>query len=455
MLPKNILIAIKLLEEIENLGYNAYIVGGAVRDVLLNRKVSDVDITTNCPIGILENNFVTYDIGRSKDFGICVIIYEHIGFEVAQFRSDGIYLDGRHPDHIKTSVSLEEDIRRRDFTINALAMDKNGCIIDKIGGRKDLEAKVLRTVGNPFKRFREDYLRMLRAVRFAALGFKIDRKTRIAIRKCRSNISNIVPERIREEFYKASQYGAKEFASFIKLSDYLGLLSKIIPEISILKYYRHNLKHHPEGITVFDHIIRCLEIAKTNDFITLMAILLHDVGKSVTFSEDERGPHYYRHERIGTFMAETILTRLKFSNLQKEHILFAVKNHMKFNRILELRPSKIARMVESPYFNTLIEVAWADEFSRGSTFSHYGEFDNKLKKIDEIVATKAKINNNKKIEDLVDGNKIMALCNLKPSPIVGQIKRAVGNRILNETIIDYKNCLDKLIIEEYNKLQEV
>jgi len=454
MLSKNVLVAMKLLSEIEALGYEAYIVGGTVRDILSGRRAEDVDITTNCPLKILEEIFDTYNIGQSKDFGICLICYKDMYFEIAQFRSDGKYLDGRRPESVKIGVSLDEDIMRRDFTINAMAMDKHGNIIDKVGGKEDLENKILRTVGDPSERFSEDYLRMLRAIRFAALGFNIENKTRMAIRRYNSKIIKIAPERIRGEFYKASKYGVKEFTNFIKLSDYFGLLSKIIPEVSILKYYKHNMRHHPEGTTVFDHVIKCLEIARTNDFTTLMAILLHDIGKGVTFSEDEKGVHYYRHEVAGTDIAEHILTRLKFSNMEKDRILFAVRNHMKFNHILNMRPSKIARIAESPYFDTLVEVAWADEFSRGEEFMHYGSFDRKLEKINEIIERQKQLAYNRPLVDLIDGNLIMKLCNIKPSPLVGKIKRMVADKIMDESISDYKSQLHDLILQAYNELEK-
>jgi len=453
-ITKTVLTAIDLLRKIHDLGFEAYIVGGAVRDILAGRETDDVDITTNCPIKILEKHFETYDIGQSKDFGICLLRYKDINYEVAQFRSDGIYSDGRHPDSVEVGVSLEEDLKRRDFTINAMAINKNGDIIDNCDGRKDLENRILRTVGDPVKRFNEDYLRMLRAARFAALGFKIESRTRRAIRKYCHNIKKITPERIRGEFYKASKYGAKEFASFIQISDNLGLLAKIIPEISVLKYYKHNLKHHPEGITVFDHVLKCLEIARTNDFIVLMAILLHDVGKGITFSEDSTGVHYYRHEQVGQIIAEDILNRLRFSNFQKDAILFAVGNHMRFNHILDMRPSKIAKLLESPYFDILVEVAWADEFSRGEEFMHYGEFNNKLERINEVASLKKELVRDKALIDMIDGNKIMTLCNLEPSPLIGKIKRSVADKIIDENISNYQEIIDDLILEIYNKMEE-
>jgi len=451
-LTKNVLTAIDLLHEINNLGFEAYLVGGAVRDILAERMTEDVDITTNCPIKILEKHFETYDIGQSKDFGICLVKYKGINYEIAQFRSDGAYLDGRRPNFVKVGVSLEEDLKRRDFTINAMAIDKDGNIIDNFNGYEDLKAKILRTVGDPVERFNEDYLRMLRAARFAALGFRLENKTRRAIKKYSYNIRKITPERIKNEFYKASKYGTKEFARFIQISDNLKLFAKIIPEVSALKYYKHDLRHHPEGATVFDHILKCLEIARTNDFTTLMAILLHDVGKGVTFSEDSTGIHYYRHERAGKLIAEDILNRLKFSTFQKEAILFAVKNHMKFNHILDMRPSKIIKLLDSPYFDILLEVAWADEFSRGERFMYYGDFENKLKRIREVTVQKQIITNNRNPLNIVDGNSIMKLCGLAPSPMVGKIKRIVADKIIDENIIDYREKINELILKTYKEL---
>ncbi|HQM99832.1 MAG TPA: CCA tRNA nucleotidyltransferase, partial [Candidatus Hydrogenedentes bacterium] len=195
-------VALDIIKKISHYRYKAFIVGGAVRDHVLGMDPKDVDIATNMPMQVIGDLWRCYDIGKSKDFGIVVIAAEGHHFEVAQFRTDGDYKDGRRPESIQVASSLKEDVSRRDFTINALGMNAAGEIVDFVGGRADLEVRVIRTVGSPSARFSEDYLRMLRAVRFAArFGFVLEEETEAAIRQHASRISNLAVERIREELF--------------------------------------------------------------------------------------------------------------------------------------------------------------------------------------------------------------------------------------------------------------
>lgn len=443
---------LSLIIKIEALGdFKAYIVGGAPRDLIMGKDPSDIDIATNCLMEILEKSFRTFNIGKSKEFGILSILYQGHSFEVAQFRSDGEYSDGRRPDSIKIVQDFREDAARRDFTINALAMDTKGGTLDYFGGISDIRQGIIRAVGNPIDRFREDHLRMMRAARFASMnGFRLDKMTRRAIRKLFKLINEVTPERIHGELIKAANKSGPQFAKYILMLDDLKLLYQILPEVHTMKYFRHDLQHHPEGPTVFDHAIACLETMHDEPYQSKLAALFHDIGKCICFQEDKYGwkMTYHRHEKYSEPLVEGICNRLKFSSLDKEAMMFAAKHHMKFHEILKMKPSKIARLVNHVDFNTLLDVAKADEFSRGEEFMYQGEFDKIIKKVLEIRDRwESRVTNS--YLNLVDGNRIMELLELKPSRAVGNIKRAVENRIMDERLNpDDEKLVDKIILEE-------
>jgi tRNA nucleotidyltransferase/poly(A) polymerase len=300
---KELAIAIQILKEIKKANYYSLIVGGTVRDIVLGTSIYDIDLTTNMPTIELEKIFKTHDIGKSKDFGILVIEKEGYNFEISTFRQDGKYLDGRRPETVSPVSSFKEDVLRRDFTINALGLTDNGEIIDHVDGINDIKNKVIRTVGNPYERFEEDYVRMIRAARFGSIeGFKIIDETQRAIKKMASLINNTTPERIRLELIKAADKPGKMFAKFIVLLEDLGLLKHILPEVSDLKNYPHTLDFHPEGPLVWDHVIKCVEISNKN-YLSQLAILFHDIGKSKTLKFKENGrPKYYFHASVGAEM---------------------------------------------------------------------------------------------------------------------------------------------------------
>lgn len=449
LLPK----ALSLMTKIEEAGYKAYIVGGAARDIVLHKKVvSDYDIATNCPMEKLEKMFRTHDIGQSRNFGILVVKSGGHHFEVAQFRKDGEYKDGRRPKDVWLVDDLKEDVERRDFTINALALDKEGTIIDYVNGTYDIKNKIVRAVGDPIKRFQEDHLRMIRAARFGAMeGFIIEPKTRKAIAKMSKAVRSVTPQRIRLELIKAAEKDGKTFARFIILLDDLMLLQRILPEVSNLKRAWHKPEHHPEGVTVLDHVIKCLEVSD-DDYLSHLAILFHDIGKIATMTVNADGPGYYHHAHVGSKMVEAICDRLKFSSFQTDALVYATKNHMKWNRMLEMKPAKIARMLNSPHFEVLANVCRADEFCRGEKFMHKGQFKKRLERAMEIKTKWEGQTVDHKLK-LVDGERIMALTKLEPGPLVGKIKREVEDLIINREIDpNGQGKIDRLIVEVYNKI---
>lgn len=449
---KRLAAAVQVLKKIGKASYCSYIVGGSVRDAILGApRFYDIDITTNMPMSELEKMFRTHDIGKSRDFGIVVLEEGGFDFEIAAFRQDGEYLDGRRPESVDIVGSFEEDVLRRDFTINALGLTANGEILDYVNGTNDIKNKIVRAVGDPFKRFEEDHLRMVRAARFGAMeGFVIEPKTQEAIIKMSKSIRNVTPQRIRLELVKAAEKNGKTFAKFIVLLDNLALLQNILPEVSNLKRAYHKPEYHPEGATAFDHVIKCLEISNDN-YLSHLAILLHDVGKTTTMTMNNDGPGYYHHAYVGAKIVEAICDRLKFSSFQTDTFVYATKNHMKWHKILEMKPAKIARMINSPHFKALVNVCRADEFSRGEKFMYKGQFEKQLERAMEIKTKwEDRIIDNKL--KLVDGEKIMALVKIEPGPLVGKIKREVEDLIINEGVDpEDQDRVNKLITETYNR----
>ena len=438
--------AVSILNKIEKRKYKAYIVGGSVRDIILgNLKPHDVDIATNMPMDEISKLFRTYDIGKSKDFGIVVAKEGGFDFEIAQFRTDGKYFDGRRPDSIQVTGSFEDDAGRRDFTINAMALNSKGEIVDYFDGKKDIKNKVLKTVGDPYKRFGEDYLRMMRLARFSAkLDFDIDPNTKKAAQKLSPNILSLAPERVKDELLKSAAQSGEKFADYIKILDDLKILKHVLPEVMNLKWYRENLQHHPEtrgeGGTVYSHVMAALKNSNTKDPIKNLAILLHDVGKGVTFAPHKSGgtPTYYRHAEKSVKLVNALADRLKMSNKEKGALMFSVGNHMKFHKILDMRPSKIAKLVNDDNWDVLVAVGRADEFSRGDIFRHAGEFDKILDKAIKIKEKYGSTQEVKKRIKLVDGNHVMAITGMKAGPKLGDVIRKTANWIIDNDITDQK-----------------
>ena len=450
---KELSAAVKVLQTLNKAGYKAYIVGGSVRDIVLGNKSKDVDIATNAPMDFLEKSFKTYNIGKSKDFGIVVVRAGAFNFEVAQFRQDGKYTDGRRPDKVTISGEFEQDAARRDFTINAMGINAHGEIIDYFDGRKDIQNKILRTVGDPRQRFGEDYLRMLRAPRFASrLGFEIEKSTEKAIKKLSTNIKDLAPERVYDELIKAASQSGDKFADYILLLDKLKLMRFILPEVTNLKWFRENLKHHPEtrgkGGTVYAHVISALRKSNTADPIKNLAILLHDVGKGVSFSQKEGLPQYLRHAHASVELVNSIADRLKMSNKDKDSLIFAVGNHMKFHDLLNMKASKIARLVNDENWDVLVAVGRADEFSRGEIFKHKGDFEKIIDKAIKIKNKYGMIRVNQTLK-IIDGNRVMDLTGLSPGPKVGAVIKKVTEIILDKGIDpNDSETIDNLIRSE-------
>jgi poly(A) polymerase len=338
--------------------HEAYLVGGCVRDLLLGREPSDYDVSTDAtPDEIMRIFPETYAVGAK--FGVVLVPVRNAAsdtVEVATFRSDIGYSDGRHPDHVRFSQSAREDVERRDFTINGLLLDPvQNEFFDFVGGRKDLEAGVIRTIGQAELRFTEDKLRMLRAVRFAArFGYVIEHDTFTAIQKLVAGIGQISRERVRDELTKMLTEGHARQAFL--LLDETGLLQQVLPEISGMKGVQQPAEFHPEG-DVFVHTLLLLENLPQPCPPTLAwGALLHDVGKPPTFRIAPDRIRFDNHVDIGVKMAEEICRRLRFSNDDTEQILALVANHMRFSYVSQMKDSTFKRFVRMPHFDQHIEL---------------------------------------------------------------------------------------------------
>lgn len=408
------------------------LVGGAVRDYLLDKKPKDYDLATNIDIEKIERKFDTVDIGSNKNFGIVIINWRGTQVEVAHFRSDGKYEDNRRPTNIKTIQNFKEDSRRRDFTINAMGMNIDGDIIDYWNGKKDLEKNLIRTVGNPDRRFQEDALRMLRAIRFAVqLNFEIDKQTKQSIWKNRNTIKNISQERITDEIIRMAS--TKRFHKAIQLLDELELLKIVLPHIFEYKKMYHNPDTHPEG-NLYKHIIECLKIATSDDPKINLSILFHDLGKLQTCEVNKGRFHYYKHSKVGLdIFDDEIKEQMRLSNEMSKSIKYGIKHHMKLHNLHIMKSSKIQKLIENKNWYILKEVGRADCLSRGDKQSREWWKENKQ----IINDTKIKMENSKKYKDIrkvVDGIIVMEIKKIKPGPKVGKIIQKTTDWIIDENI---------------------
>lgn len=324
-----------------------------MRDLLLGREPADYDVATDATPDQVMALFPE-SVAVGAKFGVILIPRGAHKVEVATFRSDVSYSDGRRPDAVIYAKSPEEDVHRRDFTINGLLMRHNtGEILDFVGGRSDLKAGIIRAIGDPYKRFEEDKLRLLRAVRFAArFGFEIEAETFRAIRKHAKDIAQVSPERIRDELTKMLTEGAA--ANAFRLLDQTWLLQNVLPEISAMKGVAQPPQYHPEG-DVWVHTCMMLDGIPAGSTITFAwGVLLHDVGKPPTFrSAAETGDRirFDGHVEVGIRMGEEICRRLKMSNNETEQILSLIANHMKFKDAGQMRSSTLKRFVRQPKFD--------------------------------------------------------------------------------------------------------
>lgn len=391
----------------------------------------DYDIATSARPEQVQALFDrTFAVGAH--FGVVVVVYASDQFQVASFRSDGVYLDGRHPESVSFATP-EEDAQRRDFTINGLFFDPiRDELVDYVNGQRDLAAKVLRAIGDPAARFREDRLRLLRAVRFATtLEFEIEPATWSAMRESAAFIREVSAERIREELVKI--FLSPNRVCGFDLLDASGLMKEVLPEIDALKGCEQPPQFHPEG-DVFVHTRIMLGLLPREVSLPLvMSVLFHDIGKPPTFAVDADGRiRFNGHDKVGAQMTEELMTRLRFTRAEIDATVEAVANHMVFKDVQQMRVAKLKRFMARPHFTDEMELHRVD-----CTSSH-GALDN----YDFLKAKREEFANEPLIpKPLITGRNLMAI-GLAPGPHFSEILEAVQSRQLEGTLKTPEEALD-------------
>ncbi|MGH7850960.1 MAG: CCA tRNA nucleotidyltransferase [Thermodesulfobacteriota bacterium] len=433
-------VARHLVTQLKNSGYKAFCVGGCTRDMLMNIPPREYDITTSATPEEVSNIFPhTIPVGVS--FGVILVLIGHYRFEVATFRKDEGYSDSRHPDYVTYSTDEEEDVLRRDFTINGMLYDPIGEeAIDYAGGLDDIRDGIIRTIGVPLDRFSEDKLRLMRAVRFASrYGFAIERDTYGALKELAPRINLVSAERIRDELVKI--ISQKNPGDGLKLLRESGLLRYILPEVDIMHGVEQPPEFHPEG-DVFTHT--CLVLDKIYENTgglaspeLAMGGLLHDVGKPPTFSVSDR-IRFNGHDKLGADMSREICRRLKFSNKQIELIYELVRDHLKFKDVFYMKKSTLKRFIGMPDFDEHMVLHLADCLaSHGSTEA----YDFVMKKFEELKDEEIKP------EPLIGGKELIEM-GYKPGPIFTEILHFVEEAQLEGEITSRSEALE-LVSRKY------
>ncbi|EKE15031.1 MAG: hypothetical protein ACD_12C00188G0002 [uncultured bacterium] len=445
----------ELLSKFKKNKYQIYIVGGAVRDALLGKQVDNWDFTTNAtpeqiqklfPDAFYNNVYGTVSIPINRtthDSPLQTTTYPlPTIFEITPFRTESNYSDSRHPEKIEWAKTVEEDLSRRDFTINAIAFD-GSIIIDPYNGQEDLEKKLIKAVGDPDIRFKEDALRLLRAIRFTSqLGFLIEEKTNDSIKKNANLISKVSGERIRDEFLKIlSGDHPSEGVLFLKST---GLLSYILPEIDVCFTIPQKSPKRHHVYDVGTHLIMALKHCPSNDPITRFATLIHDIGKAKTFHKDEKTDliTFYNHEVVGKRQAEQIADRFKLSNKQKDKLVTLVAEHQ--FTVSEDQTDKAVRRfirgVTKEYLHDMLDLRTADRIGSGATPTSW-RTELFKKRLDEVQKQPFAIKDLK-----IDGNDVMKILKIKPGKQVGEILKKLFDEVVEGRIKNEKQSLLKQMI---------
>ena len=427
------LTATAIVGRLREAGFQAYFVGGCVRDMAMNVPPKDYDIATNAvpdEVNKLFPNVVPVGI----KFGVLLVIHEGNQHEVATFRSDHRYEDGRHPAEVQFSTSPEEDVRRRDFTVNGLLYDPlEDKVLDFVGGREDISQKIIRTIGEAETRFGEDHLRMLRAVRFAArLGFSIDPKTLAAIRKLAPKIHSVSMERIRDEVLKILTEGQARRG--FELLDETGLLHEILPEVERMKGVEQPPQFHPEG-DVWIHTRLMLEGMNSPSLTATLAlgVLLHDVGKPPTFTVSDR-IRFNNHADVGAKMTKEILRRLRMPTRTIERVYELVLHHLRFKDFPKMRTATQKRFLRMDGFDEHLELHRLDCSRSHRDLTHYHLAKKMLEEIPPEVIRPA---------PLVTGADLIER-GYKPGPLFKEILNAIEEAQLEGVIQTQEQALELL-----------
>ena len=445
--------ALHVVETLRGRGFQAYFAGGCVRDLLLGIAPKDYDVATSAPPEKVLLGFErTFGVGAH--FGVVIVCTAHeatgcdVRTEVATFRDDGVYLDGRRPDQVTYSESAEQDVVRRDFTVNGMLLDPVGLsadgsdlqahVLDFVGGQRDLEARVVRAIGDPVRRFAEDKLRMLRAVRFAArFEFSIEPETMRAMQQQAASIAQVSAERVREELTRMLTEGHAKRA--FELLDESGLLPHVLPEVARMKGVEQPPEWHPEG-DVWVHTLLLLSKLPAGAAPTLAwGALLHDVGKPPCYrapdAKDERPRiRFNGHAEVGATMTRAILNRLRFSNDEIDQIVSLVENHMRFGDVKHMKQSTLRRFFRLQDFPEHLQLHWLDCTSSHNLLGMYDYAKEHFYAVPEEEHRAA---------PLVTGRDLIA-AGLKPGPRFKELLREIEDAQLEGRVMSHEDGLEML-----------
>jgi poly(A) polymerase len=420
--------ATDIVRRLRDAGFDAYLVGGCVRDIVMGREPKDYDIATSAQpaqvVGMFPDSLTV-----GANFGVVIVPREEGNVEVATFRSDGLYADGRHPVHIKFAKSAEEDVRRRDFTINGLLYDPvENRVLDYVGGQADIRGRRVRTIGDPYQRFSEDRLRMLRAVRFAArFSFELDPAAADAIRGLAGEIRVVSAERVRDEILKILTEGQARRG--FELLDSTNLLEQVLPEVKAMQGVEQPPEFHPEG-DVWTHTLMMLDGLKEPTPTLAVGVLLHDVGKPRTFVVRER-IRFDNHVEVGAKMAEEICKRLRLSFRETERVVELVRHHLRFKDFPRMKRSTQIRFLRMDGFEEHLELHRLDCQASHGILENYDLARKMLGEIPEQEIRPPR---------LLSGNDLIR-DGYTPGPVFKQILQAVEDAQLEGEVRTHEDAL--------------
>lgn len=437
-----------VLNTLEDNGFEAYVVGGCVRDSLLGTQPKDWDVCTSATPEEVERCFAGRRIVETGiQHGTVTVFVGGIGFEVTTFRTEGSYSDNRRPDSVEFVKDIELDLSRRDFTMNAMAYSESSGLVDPFGGEQSLADKVISCVGNADERFNEDALRIMRALRFASTyGFSIDEQTAEAIHKNRELLNNIAVERINTELCKM----LRGDGILDVLLDYNDVITTIIPELAPCVGFEQNNKYHQ--YTVYDHIAHAVSNYKGDDVCTLVALLLHDIGKPLCYTEDENGGHFYGHGIPSFSIAEQVLERLRFDNKSQHDIAELVLYH---DSTIEPTPRTVRRWlnkVGEVQFRRLMDIRLADILAHkeGTTESRIQRRNDALALAEEIIAS----NQCFTVKNLaINGNDVMQ-DGIPEGRMVGAALNAALDAVISGVVENQKDILLDVVHDFFSYVRE-
>ncbi len=417
----------ELAREVSACGRSLWVVGGAVRDMLLGRPVDEVDLVTDLPLDDLGRLLRIHAVGRGRDFGTVVAVVGGRPFEVSELRGG---TSGEDP----VDTRLSADAGCRDFTVNALYLDRDGRVLDCVGGRDDLHGAIIRGVGDPGRRFEEDPVRIIRGVRLAVqLGFAIEPATARAMTARAGLLAGVPGERLARELIKMAALGGSALAGGVELMRENVSLAVVLPEVAALAGAEHRSEHHPEG-DAYRHTLAALRSWEGRDPLTGLAILLHDIGKGPPGSRVGGAGRYPGHARAGAGMVPDLVGRLRLPGAWAESLAFVADRHMLLHRLGELRPSTLRRLVADPGWRHLREVALADVAARGDV-GRLERLREEIRRGEEIART-AEERYRRTIKGAVSGRRVMEVTGLPPGRRVGEIIDRVTAWALDAGVVD-------------------